>query len=454
MLTRPSLARRLLLALIAAFGLVGLAMLAFEFWTFEGQVKRDTDAGLATLGASLGRSLSAINDVQQVTTALDVLLRAQRDTLSREGHADYVLAVQVWNRDGDSLYLPPGQPALPFTAPGGTLNPVRIDGEPWQLYCDTLPQWSLCIGRRELRFLSFFELWDGLLVYLVIAFPLVLLPLLWAIGRGLAPLRRLSRHIEARRPDDLSPIPLPVPQAELRPIVDAIDGLLARLQHKIEREQAFIHDAAHELQTPLAGVLAQAHLLSQAPAGEARDAALAAMQQGVARVSHLIRQLLQLDSLHGGLLGATQHSDIAALLRDALVRHATTAQQRDIDIELECPDQLIVRTHPQALLSIVDNLVGNAMQHLPPGSRVRVELGQHDGNLQLEVADDGPGIAIDQRERVFERFQRGPGDGGGSGLGLAIVRQAARALGGEVTLHDGLDGRGCCFRVHLPIGDL
>jgi signal transduction histidine kinase len=117
----------------------------------------------------------------------------------------------------------------------------------------------------------------------------------------------------------------------------------------------------------------------------------------------------------------------------------------------DAPEALQAAIEPLALRTILRNLVGNALQYVPRGGRVRVSMIAEGDGLRLVVADDGPGIAPEDRERVFERFVRGSaGDVRGSGLGLAIVRQAARRTGGDVALSEGLDGRGCRFDVRLP----
>jgi two-component system sensor histidine kinase QseC len=125
--------------------------------------------------------------------------------------------------------------------------------------------------------------------------------------------------------------------------------------------------------------------------------------------------------------------------------------ERDIELSLEAPDELIYSLGRHAFLSIVQNLLVNAVRYGHDGGKVAVELSVNERALILSVADDGPGIAEAERNLVFERFYRVAGtDVSGSGLGLAIVAQAVARLRGTVRLASGLDGRGSCFTVELP----
>lgn len=449
-LFRPSLARRLVLALCAAFGLVGVVLIAWDYAEFQGKAQEGSARVLEDFSRHLATRLEGARTPEEARAAVTILVGVHTDVLAKEGRQEYALAVWLWDRSGRPLLTPP-HPALPADLRPGRLERRSVQGRVHYFSCTGGPSWRLCAAQQELRYLSFFRLWDNFLVPMLLAFPFVLAPLLWAVHRGLGPLRALARQVETRRAEDFSPLAVAAPQAELRPIVAAIDHLLERTREHVEREKAFVHDAAHELQTPLAGILAQAHVLARAEDAAARRVALGHLEQGVARASHLIRQMLQLDRLGSDDAGAWETRDIARLVRDALARQGAKAQARRIDLGLEAPDHLEGATRPQALLSILDNLVDNALAYVPEGGRVEVSLTAEAGGYQLQVADDGPGIPAEDRERVFRRFHRGRGhDQEGSGLGLAIARQAARALGGSLTLTPGLEGRGCGFLARLP----
>lgn len=123
-----------------------------------------------------------------------------------------------------------------------------------------------------------------------------------------------------------------------------------------------------------------------------------------------------------------------------------------MELELDSPDGLPVNLAQISFLSILDNLLSNAVAYGRAGGRIRVRLAVIGERVELEVADDGPGIALEDRPHLFERFYRGKAvSAPGSGLGLAIVWQAAHAQGGRVQLKEGLEGRGVAFCVSLPL---
>jgi signal transduction histidine kinase len=204
----------------------------------------------------------------------------------------------------------------------------------------------------------------------------------------------------------------------------------------------------------MAVISAQAHALAHARDAQERASAAALLDDAIARASNLAEQLLQLARFDSGLPDARQPLDVARLAQQELALLEPRVFAQGLELSLEAPDELRWPIEPAAFRAILQNLIGNAVRYVPAGGRVAVGLATDDRGLLLVVEDDGPGIAVAQRERVFERFVRGAGhDVAGSGLGLAIVRQAAARLGGWVLLRDGLanasGGRGCRFEVNL-----
>jgi signal transduction histidine kinase len=239
---------------------------------------------------------------------------------------------------------------------------------------------------------------------------------------------------------------------ELQPLSDALEDLLAQLRQKLDRERQFVQDAAHEIRTPLAVVGTQAHVLAHAPEAAERERALALLNQAIARASHLAQQLLVLATLDGEARTAPRKVDVAQAVRELLAQVAPLALGRGIELSLDAPEQLWAELDEAAFASIVANLVDNAIRYGRDGGSIAASLREAHGMLELQVRDDGPGIAPAEREHVFERFYRVPGsERPGSGLGLAIVQQAAARMGGGVELTEGLAGRGVGFRVRLPV---
>ncbi len=448
-LLRPTLVRRVLLALLVAFALVWLVLMARQFQ--QATDRATIDRNLQALGDSLLASIAPIANAGEARAVVASTATLINNSYRSNGVPGVVL-MELRDRRGKRLFFSPeGGNGRLEAGPGAIANAV-VGGRRYRLYQGRSAGWWLLVALPELH-----PAWvikamvGGLTVDMLIAFPLVLLPIWFAVARGLRPLRKLSGRIAARGADDLAPLGLDPKYAELQPLTAALDHLLAQLRGRLAREQGFVQDAAHELRTPLAVISAQAHVLAMAADAAAREEAGRRMEGAIARASHLVVQLLTLAQIDNHRAPAPGREDAAQLLRAELAQLAPRAIGRHIDLSLDAPDALAWVLDVHAFQSIVQNLVGNALAYVPPGGQVRVELAARRTGLVLAVLDDGPGIAATQRALVFERFHRGSGhDAPGAGLGLAIVREAAGRMGGQVTLGDGIGGRGCGFTVTLP----
>jgi signal transduction histidine kinase len=240
---------------------------------------------------------------------------------------------------------------------------------------------------------------------------------------------------------------------ELQPVVHSINELLERLRRKIRQEQSFVHDAAHELQTPLAVIANQTHVLASASTTEERAEAHRNAQHAIERAGHLVRQMVVLSRLDSEQPENQQTFDVATNVREMLAPLVPEALAKSIELTLESPDSVSMNGDPGALHSIVGNLVDNALRYVGVGGHIQVEIETGNGVVTLRVLDDGPGIRAEDRDRVFDRYYRVAGTGvSGSGLGLAIVKQAVARMRGTISLNNGLDGKGCAFVVKLPAG--
>jgi two-component system sensor histidine kinase TctE len=289
--------------------------------------------------------------------------------------------------------------------------------------------------------------------------------LIWVtITRALNPLTRLGQAFARRRDDDLTPVHTTGIPAEVKPLIDAVNHHMERIEAMLQARKRFVADAAHQLRTPLAVLRTQIDYgLRQQDATEMHRA-LEGLGHSVRHTQRLTNQLLSLSSAEAinGLTRDRAPVDLVALARDVAFDLSPLAVARHIDLGFEADtlsaSQRTVMGHEPSLRELCVNLLDNALRYTPAGGSVTVavtpaELGAAGaGSVSLSVSDTGPGIPMAERDKVFHRFYRilGHAQVEGSGLGLAIVREIAHAHGARVALADAPTGQGLQVRVTLP----
>lgn len=266
-----------------------------------------------------------------------------------------------------------------------------------------------------------------------------LLALWLVVWRGLAPLTRLRESLANRHPDALAPISTYGVPAEIQPLIETLNGLLARVQQTIIREQRFTNDAAHELRTPLTAI--KTHLqVARRVDGEAAAASLAHAEQGVVRLSRTLDQLLMLARVEGRLRfddGEESHvADVATCaMADSRAPDATrfVVPSQWLGAVLAMPRELAI--------TALRNLLDNALCHGPKDQPIDVDARWLEGEkaVAFRVRDRGEGVSEQTLEQLTQRFWRASKEQG-SGLGLAIVAAIAERFGGRLAFHNGQGG--------------
>ena len=242
---------------------------------------------------------------------------------------------------------------------------------------------------------------------------------------------------------------------ELRGATQQLSEALNKLQEIDRAKTDFFNNVSHELRSPLTLILAPLdELIRGRLTGSAQQAALQTMHRNASRLLRLINQLLDLAKIDAGQMRiATEPTDLPALMRSSLAGFEVAARNKGVNLHLQVPDLM-----PPMLLdaswieSAVTNLLANALRLTNAGGSVRLSVLDRGANVAIAVADDGPGIALEDQKLIFERFMQGDSTRrivGGTGIGLALVREAARLHGGDVSLESEL-GRGSTFTLHLP----
>lgn len=384
--------------------------------------------------------------------------RAAADALRLELHYQLL-------RDGRVLRRAEEAPAQPFVDPAQALDgkgdgkgdrhaDVWVQGRLWRVHVrsDRASGLQAQVGQPWRERVELIEdaaerlAWPALALWLLLG-----LGCWWLIRRLLAPLERTAAGIGAKTPQDLSPVPLDGQPRELLPIVDALNGLLARLGGALAAERRFTADAAHELRTPLAALRTRVQLIERRLALPAPE--LQGLRDDVDRCTRLLQSLLALARLDpaGAATApplACEAVDLAALLAD-LDPQAAEARGMQVHRRTEAPT---LWAEPALLATALRNLLDNAVRYSRAGGRIDISaVPRADGGVRLQVADDGPGVEPAARARLGERFFRVLGSGQpGSGLGLSIVARIAALHGATLSFDDGPGGRGLAVRLDFP----
>ena len=358
-----------------------------------------------------------------------------------EDGSGFDLYVQIWGQDGTQIFRS-SRSALPPRAVLG-FSDVEADGTRYRVY--TLQtrfqtvQIAQDLSARTARA-------RALALQAVLPFawltPLLMLAVWWIISRSLAPIERARRQVAGRAADDLSPLADNGLPDEVRPLVDELNLLFGRVRSAFDAQKNFVADAAHELRSPLTALKLQAQALrraSQEPAE--REAGISRLNQGIDRAIRLVEQLLQLAREEAGAKPAgdgTGAVDLQSVVQLSVADVLPQAVRKRIDLGLagNTPVLLKVSGQTEGLRILVRNLLENAVKYTPPDGRVDVSLADQQGQPVLTVEDSGPGIAPENRHRVFDRFFRATDTTlePGSGLGLAIVKVIADRHGAALAL--------------------
>jgi two-component system sensor histidine kinase TctE len=273
-----------------------------------------------------------------------------------------------------------------------------------------------------------------------------------AIAWAMRPLDRLRQEVDARDPQDLTPVDDTGAPAEVRPLVQAINHHIGRHREQTEARRRFIDDASHQLRTPLTTLATQVAYAQREADPAAQRQVLETIRE---QLDETIRQTNQMLSLARADSAPPQRQAFDAVaLAEALVRQWWgLAREQGVDMGLDAPDgPLPLQGEPDLLREALSNLLHNAIRHGGAGCQVTLVVrAQPDGAVQMSVVDNGPGLPPDERARAGERFFRGRGGAvPGSGLGLAIVRTVTQRHDGQMQVSAGPDGQGLAVTLCLP----
>lgn len=419
-----SLRRRLFLLLISATAAIWVSAVGWIYFANRADLEHVLDTRLQE-AARMVHSMVASSNLENAGVAA---ASAADFTYNRQ------LSCQVWSLSGRLLARSGGAPEGSLAEELEGFSDRKVNGEAWRVYTvvDAAHGVRVAVGDRiGLRARLARDMIVGLVGPALMAVPLLGLMIWASLGRGLAPLRRIAGEIAGRNGDDVSPVAGEGTPDEVRPLIDALNGLFAKVEAARRHEKEMTAFAAHELRTPLAGLKTQAQVALAAKDAPTRDGALRQIIASVDRTGRLVRQLLALARLEAL---PDVEPDGGALVVGALVREVVAGLPRrpDIAVTIDAAlDGLELRTDRDSLYLVVRNLQENAAEHMRPPGRVAWSALPDGAGFAIE--DDGPGIPEDELPEVTRRFFRGrTRSGSGSGLGLTIAELAARRVGARL----------------------
>jgi two-component system OmpR family sensor kinase len=415
-----SIRRKLLLALLTALSAVMLLAAFATYRVAEGQANAMFDEQLRQIGLSM-------RDPMFFGT-----LPAQ---IGNDEDSDYV--IQVWSSEGETLYYSRPHRMLPDRAQLGFAT-VDTPSGAWRVFALQQHGQTIQVAQpMEVRKSRAAAAALRTLTPYLVSLPVLALLIWFIVGRGLHPLNRIARSVQSRTPASLAPLDAGDAPEEVHGLVNALNDLLARLHAALESQRAFVADAAHELRTPLTALQLQVQVADRATSDEDRRVAMAELMAGLRRTSHAVQQLLTLARSESAPSAEPMLPvNLLAEARSAVIEHQPLAAAKHIDLGLgDGAVGVTVAGDADGIRIMLANLIGNAIRYTPDGGRVDIVTGIDQGRPCLLVDDNGPGIPPAERERVFARFYRRPGEQeNGSGLGLAIVKAIAVRHHAEVAL--------------------
>jgi two-component system, OmpR family, sensor kinase len=436
-----SIRRWLLGSLICGLGIACLIAGIGSFSTARLEAGELFDYELRTVALSLPHSITAD--------------AAQGRDPELHGIADDKLVIDIWDRSGRLIYHSPHEPALPRFGDG--FQSAEREGYRWRAFGVTQPDRFVQVAqpyfiRDDLAVsLALRTIWP-----LALLIPVIVVIVLVVVARGLSPVQWLSQSLATRSPESMEPVAFDKPMPdELRPLVDALNGLLARLNEASVAQRTFVADAAHELRTPLTALKLQIQGVIGDGSLQVDDATIAKIDGRLNRLIHLAQQLLSMAREDAAPEAAIAPMSLRALCETRVGDFSLLAEARSIDLglELEQPlsghDAFTIMGDAHALGVLVNNLLDNAIRHTPIGGRVDVTLRRDTQSIALTVLDSGPGIAESEIDRACDRFYRCMGTSGhGSGLGLAIALRVAQRHHATLVVKNRVGASGLSVSVH------
>jgi two-component system OmpR family sensor kinase len=418
-----------------------------------------SSAVMVILFLAIREEIYEIMDYQMEQTALAAHLNGRPEELdTSSGFEEETISsvIQIRDKSGRLIYSTDPSAAVEAVRKTG-FSRVSGGGEGWRVYVlsrkDREIQVSQPISKRRQTVLMIAMETAGSLLSLA---AVLALWIYLVVNKSFRPLKELCDSIRKRKASRMDPVDESDVPEEIIPLVRELNALLSRLDSSIRGQKRFLADAAHELRTPLTAVDLQIQNALETQGEVELGTLLGKMKKGIDRSTSMVNQLLAVSRTEEDVLREhIEKVDLMKIVRAVLAEYRPLMDRRRISIVLdESRDSIILEGNSYGLKTMISSLIDNAVKYSPSESRVTVDVHIHDGELYLEIEDEGPGIPVKEREKVFRRFYRYHGERAlGSGLGLAIAKNVADYHGGRISIRDGNGGKGTRIVVTIPLDD-
>ena len=416
-------------------------MLGVTYYELKGEMDEVFDGSIKQIAEAI--SVHNISDHQSFDFG------TVKNNKLRHGEEEFL--TQIWNGEmliytSHSLTLFPNQGA-------GGVKTVASEGEKWRHYGIKQGKWLIQVAQPiSERHILIWEMYAELLAPMLILIPIMAGFIWFFVGAGLRPLERITALIEKRDSDFMDKLPQDGVPIEVSSLVKALNRLLDRLETALDKERQFTANAAHELRTPLTAVRLELDALKRSDTPKERKQSIETLFLAVDRCTRLVQQLLELARQEPN----SKHEEMKSISLKPIAERvvdgvSSLAKSKSIKIKIDDFDDVAIKGQEYALETMLSNLIGNAVLYTPENGTVRI-LAVREGNVTiLKIADNGRGIAKEEKDKVFDRFHRVLDTGvDGSGLGLSIVKAIADRHNAVISIEKGLDDRGCSFIVTFP----
>ena len=361
--------------------------------------------------------------------------------------------VKLIGRGDAGMQLP-----LPTTLSDG-LHTLNVGSEPFRVLVRTMASGERIAVAQETGVRDEIARHSALRTLMPVLFlvPILLLIVADLVRKMFRPITVFSTEIDQRAEEELHAVEEDHLPVEVRPFVVAINLLLTRVAQSMDAQRRFVADAAHELRSPLTAISLQAERLVEAEMSDLARERLTTLQRGIERGRNLLDQLLTLAKVQATPDLPKSPVSVQGIYRRVLEDLMPLAEAKRIDIGVEGKQDAQVLVNELDMIAVVKNLVDNAIRYTLVGGRVDLSVATLEGRAVLRIQDNGPGIPLAERERVFDPFYRTLGsDQVESGLGLSIVKTISGRIGAEIQLGfaDELKGSGLCVCIRIPQADV